>query len=416
MLSRRRFILHSSSLISLSPLVPTMLCRAAQAAPLEADGKVLVVIQLDGGNDGLNTVVPYADDGYAKARVKLRLETRELHKLDDHVGLHPRMKSAKALFDDGRLAIVQSVGYPNPDKSHFRSMRIWQTASMDDAAHNAYGWLGQALDRSVTERASGEAAAIYVGEEQTPVALWGRRSAATALSRLDDLTLTRSDTWPRLSETRGASLRHGESLIGEPRPPVTDSVRQFVTRQVLSAYAAAEQFRRQELATRQNQPSKYPDNALAGRLELISKLLKSGSRSRVFYTAQSGYDTHASQLQTQANLLGEVSSSLKAFLDDLKDAKLDDRVLVLAFSEFGRRVEENDSRGTDHGTAGPVLLAGPAVTPGLHGKTPSLADLSGSDLKSSIDFREVYATVLDKWLGLPAPDSLTKFKELPILR
>ena len=248
MLSRRRFILHSSSLISLSPLVPTMLCRAAQAAPLETDGKVLVVIQLDGGNDGLNTVVPYADDGYAKARVKLRLDTRELHKLDDHVGLHPRMKSAKALFDDGRLAIVQGVGYPNPDKSHFRSMRIWQTASMDDAAHNSYGWLGQALDRSATERDRGEAAAIFVGEEQTPVALWGRRSAATALSRLDDLTLA-----------RGA----GQSMAAPPaNQPIADSgsVQQFVTRQVLSAYAAAEQFRRQELSAKQNRPSKYPDN------------------------------------------------------------------------------------------------------------------------------------------------------------
>ncbi len=411
MLSRRKFILHSSSLVSLSPLVPTMLWRAAQAATPQADAKALVVIQLDGGNDGLNTVVPYGDDAYAIARVKLRLETRELHKLDDHVGLHPRMKSAKALFDDGRLAIVQGVGYPNPDKSHFRSMRIWQTASMDDAAHNSYGWLGQALDRSPGD-SSGEAAAIYIGEEQTPVALWSRRSAATALSRLDDLTLTR----PRLSEIRGPSLRHGESSIGETRLREADAVQQFVTRQVLSAYAAAEQFRNQELATKESRPSKYPDNALAGRLELISRLLKSGSRARVFYTAQSGYDTHASQLQTQANLLGELSSALKAFLDDLKEAKLDERVLVLAFSEFGRRVEENDSQGTDHGTAGPVLLAGPAVKPGLHGKTPTLSDLSGGDLKSSIDFREVYATVLDKWLDLRPPDSLTGFKDLSLLR
>jgi uncharacterized protein (DUF1501 family) len=402
MLSRRKFILHSSSLVSLSPLVPTMLLRAAQDATPQADAKVLVVIQLDGGNDGLNTVVPYADDAYAKARVKLRLETRELHKLDDHVGLHPRMKSAKALFDDGRLAIVQAVGYPNPDKSHFRSMRIWQTASMDDAAHNAYGWLGQALDRSPAPHASGEAAAIYVGEEQTPVALWGRRSSATALSRLDDLTLTHAADEPA-SATDGAVADRAD-------------VRQFVTRQVLSAYAAAEQFRREELATKEARPSKYPDNALAGRLELIARLLKSGSRARVFYTSQSGYDTHASQLNTQANLLGELSSALKAFLDDLKEAKLDDRVVVLAFSEFGRRVEENDSQGTDHGTAGPVLLAGPAVKPGLHGKTPSLTDLSGGDLKSSIDFREVYATLLDKWLELRAPDSLTGFKELSLLR
>ena len=246
---------------------------------------------------------------------------------------------------------------------------------------------------------SGEAAAIYIGEEQTPVALWGRRSAATALSRLDDLTLTP----PRLSEIQGPSLRHVESSIGETRPREADAVQQFVTRQVLSAFAAAEQFRRQELATKESRPSKFPDNALAGRLELISRLLKSGSRARVFYTAQSGYDTHASQLQTQANLLGELSSSLKAFLDDLKEAKLEDRVLVLAFSEFGRRVEENDSQGTDHGTAGPVLLGRASGQAGLHGKTPSLTDLSGGDLKSSIDFREVYATVLDKWLDLRRP-------------
>ncbi|HEY2146484.1 MAG TPA: DUF1501 domain-containing protein, partial [Pirellulales bacterium] len=193
-------------------------------------------------------------------------------------------------------------------------------------------------------------------------------------------------------------------------------VEQFVSRQVLSAYAAAEQFRRQELAGRHDESAKYPDNALARRLELIARLLKSGSRARVYYTAQSGYDTHASQLQTQANLLRELSSALKAFLDDLKAAKLDDRVLVMTFSEFGRRVEENDSQGTDHGTAGPMLLAGPGVKPGLHGQTPNLADLNGGDLKSSIDFREVYATVLDKWLGLSAPDSLAKFKEIAILR
>ncbi len=404
MLSRRRFILQSSSLVSLSPLVPAMLCEAARAAAPQADAKVLVVIQLDGGNDGLNTVVPYRDDGYAKARVKLRLETRELHKLGDKVALHPSMKPAKELFDDGRLAIVQGVGYPNPDKSHFRSMRIWQTASMDDDAHNSYGWLGQSLDRAAMVHDNGEASAIYVGEDQTPVALWGRRSSATALSKLDDLTLQRE-----AGQSKSAS---------SSKQPANESsaVEQFVSRQVISAYAAAEQFRRQELAGRNDRSAKYPDNALAGRLELIARLLKSGSRARVYYTAQSGYDTHASQLQTHANLLRELSSALKAFLDDLKAAKLDDRVLVMTFSEFGRRVEENDSQGTDHGTAGPMLLAGPGVKPGLHGQTPNLADLNGGDLKSSIDFREVYATVLDKWLGLSAPESLAKFKELALLR
>ncbi len=195
-----------------------------------------------------------------------------------------------------------------------------------------------------------------------------------------------------------------------------DSAQQFVSRQVLSAYAAAEQFRRNELAGKHDRSSKYPDNALAQRLELISRLLKNDSRARVFYTVQSGYDTHASQLQTQANLLNELSSALKAFLDDLKEARLDDRVLVLAFSEFGRRVAENDSMGTDHGTAGPVFLAGPGVNAGLHGQTPSLNDLDAGDLKSSTDFRDVYATVLDKWLNLRGPEALSKFNGMRLIR
>ena len=232
---------------------------------------MLVVVQLDGGNDGINTVVPYGDDGYAKARVKLRLETRDLHKLNDLVALHPQMRSAKSLFDDGRLAIVQGVGYPNPDRSHFRSMRIWQTASMEDDAHNAYGWLGQALDGNTVQRASGEAAAIYVGEDQTPVALWGRRSAATALSRIDDLTLQGDFDRQKAPTSPMESVSTGD-----------DTAQQFVSRQVVSAFAAAEQFRQQELAHKQGRSVNYPDNALGARLELVSRLLKSGSQATGF--------------------------------------------------------------------------------------------------------------------------------------
>lgn len=402
MLSRRQFILRSSSLISLSPLVPSMFCQAVRAATAEPDGRVLVVIQLDGGNDGLNTVVPFADDGYAKARVKLRLETNKLHKLDDHIGLHPQMRSAKALFDDGRLAVVQGVGYPNPNRSHFRSMRIWQTASMDSESHNSYGWIGQSLDGVSADNRSGEGSAIYVGDDQTPVALWGRRSTATALSRSEDLSLQRD-----FSEAMSASSPK------DAVAPTGDSTQQFVTREVLSAYAEAEQFSRRELTAKDDRITKYPDNGLAQRLSLVAKMLKSGSHARVFYASQSGYDTHASQIYTHANLLGELSSALKAFLDDLKAAKLDDRVLVLAFSEFGRRVKENDSQGTDHGAAGPVFLAGPGVKAGLHGKTPSLTDLDDGDMKSSVDFRSVYAAILDRWLNVNRPKSLSGIHALP---
>jgi uncharacterized protein (DUF1501 family) len=394
MLSRREF-LRTSSLVSLSPLVPTAWARLAQAAVAAPDAKALIVIQLDGGNDGLNTVVPFADDGYLQSRDKLRLEPGRLHRLDDRTALHESMKAAKGLFDDGRLAIVQGVGYPNPDRSHFRSMRIWQTASFDDAAHNQYGWIGRALDDAHIE-SSNEAGAIYVGHEEVPVSLWGRRSIAAAISRADDLKLALPLRAPSGSETRAASLQ------------------QFVTQQLDTSYAAVKRF---EKSAATSSTASYPNSQLATRLKLIAQLLRSGSQARVFYTQQSGYDTHAAQIYTHAGLLRELSDALKAFLDDLRGSELSDRVIVLAFSEFGRRVAENASAGTDHGAAGPVLLAGTAVHGGLHGQPPNLTDLDAGDVKSTTDFRQIYATLLDQWLDVPSVRVLgEEFSSLPLIR
>jgi uncharacterized protein (DUF1501 family) len=364
-------------------VLPTLFANTARAASAAPDNRVLVVIQLDGGNDGINTVVPYADDGYGRARTKLRLETDKLHKLNDHVALHPSMRAAKELFDDGRLSIVGGVGYPNPDRSHFRSMAIWQTATFDDAQHRGYGWLGSALDQRLLKQNGPAAAnAIFVGEQETPAALWGRRSAATALARVEDLKL---------------SLDVGPAGSPPAAQPENSSLAQFVSSQVLSAYAAADEFERRQSGA-QAAESTYPGTSLGTHLKLVAQLLKSGAQSRVYYTIQSGYDTHSTQLYAHARLLGEFSDAIKAFLDDLKTARLDDRVLVLAFSEFGRRVAENDSQGTDHGTAGPVFLAGNPVRGGLVGGPPDLANLDGGDLKMQIDFRQVYATILDDWL------------------
>lgn len=397
MFTRRQF-LKGGSLVSLSPLVPTVWARTAQAAVAAPDANVLVVLQLDGGNDGLNTVVPFADDAYHRARNKLRLDPEKLHKLDDNVGLHESMRAAKKLFDDGRLAIVQGVGYPNPDRSHFRSMRIWQTASFNDAAHNQYGWLGRALD-GARIGAGREASAIYVGQEEVPVALWGRRSVATAISRADDLKLS-------LPATRASGAN-------PPRVAPVDPLQQFVSQQMLSAYAAAERF---ESRAATASSVSYPDSQLAVRLKLIAQLLRSGSPARVYYTQQSGYDTHAVQLYTHAGLLRELSGALKAFLDDLRGSELDQRVVVLAFSEFGRRVAENASAGTDHGAAGPVLLAGDSIHGGLHGDPPDLVDLDAGDIKMTTDFRQVYATLLDEWLQIPSIDILgEEFNSLPLL-
>ncbi len=398
MLSRRRF-LQASSLLSLSPVLPSILGSTARAATASPDARVLVVVQLDGGNDGINTVVPYADDGYGRARDKLRLETDKLHKLDDRVGLHPSMRAAKALFDDGRLCIVQGVGYPNPDRSHFRSMRIWQTARFDDDRHDGYGWLGSALDQWTLQRNEAAAAnAIYVGEQETPVALWSRRSTATALSAAEDLKLTLVP------------------MSASPPPSASGdqtSLEQFVSKQILSAYAAADEFAREQSARQASGGIDYPDSSLGSQLKLVSELLKSGAHARVFYTMHSGYDTHSAQLYTHSRLLREFSDATKAFLDDLKAAKLDDRVVVLAFSEFGRRVKENDSQGTDHGTAGPVLLAGSPVKGGLVGSAPDLVNLDGGDLKMQLDFRQVYAAILDDWLAIDPKTVLGESFEKP---
>lgn len=393
MISRRDF-LQSSALVALAPTIPSFLARTARAADADRDAPVLVVIQLDGGNDGINTVVPYADEGYAASRKELRLSADDLIKVGDGIGLHPRLRSVSEFLGDGRLAIVQGVGYPNPNRSHFESMAIWQSALLDAGDQDGSGWLGRSL--STADRAALGPDTIYVGAEELPVALRGRRCQSVTIASEDDLHLTL------------AELGQSDAAPGDD-----SDLSSFVERSMLQAYASA-----RELSTNGSAASdvRYPSSKLASQLKLVSQLMKSGAAARVYYTSQGGYDTHAVQLPTHANLLGELSSSLKAFLDDLKATRLDQRVLVLAFSEFGRRVQENGSLGTDHGTAGPVFLAGAKVEAGLHGPAPSLTDLADGDLKHAIDFRQVYATVLDEWLELPRPRGLMGFQSIATLR
>jgi uncharacterized protein (DUF1501 family) len=404
MVSRREFM-HRTSLVSLSPLIPSLLSRIASAATAEPNAKALVVIQLEGGNDGINTVVPFGDDAYGRNRKALRLDSKNLHKLNDHVGLHPQMKAAKELFDDGRLTIVQGVGYPNPNRSHFESMRIWQTARLN-ADGQSYGWLGRALDELKTKQAPTQPGAIYVGPDNTPVALWGRRAESMAVTKLDDLAL------PYAVD----QMIPAPHTISETEP-AAETLRLFTTRQVLSAYAGADQFQRQMKTTQRGPATKYPDSELATHLQLISQIIKSGSGARVFYASQTGYDTHAAQLYTHGGLLNTFSQALKAFLNDLKDSGLEDRVVVLAFSEFGRRVKENDSQGTDHGAAAPVFLAGAKTAGGLVGAAPDLSDLDNGDVKMKIDLREIYAAILDDWLNVDSSKVLgNSFPKAKVVR
>jgi uncharacterized protein (DUF1501 family) len=392
MLSRRDF-LKTSTLLALAPTVPGFLARTARAARPERDGRLLVVIQLDGGNDGINTVVPFADEGYAKYRQALRLPKDRLVKVNATVGLHPSLGDFGKLLEAGRLAICQGVGYPNPHRSHFQDMAIWHTARLDAEQQVGMGWLGQALDQ-----AKG-ASSLLVGSGPPPVALRGRRAVASAIERLDDFTLA-----------AGADPR--KAL---PKEEPADDLAAFVRRSMLDAYATAD--RLATMAGDAGGDARYPQTGLGSRLELIARLIRVGAGARVLYTTQGSYDTHYAQLFTHANLLAELASAVKAFLDDLAAAGLAERVLVLCFSEFGRRVRENGSAGTDHGTAGPVFLAGAGVRPGLVGATPSLLDLQDGDLKMSLDFRRVYASVLEDWLGLPSRAALAgDFERLPLFR
>jgi uncharacterized protein (DUF1501 family) len=395
MTTRRQF-LQQSALISLSPLVPVFISRSASAAIARPDDRVLVVIQLDGGNDGLNTVVPFADENYARFRRELRIKTEDVLKLDAAVGLHPAMRSAADLFQDGRLAIVQGVGYPNPNRSHFESMAIWHHARLAAGDHDGNGWLGRAAELSQPRKTSA-ADSIYVGDGAVPVALRGRRASPISLQNESDLKLAVADV-----------AASGESAD-------SPHLAAFVQRCVAQSYAAARQFR-ESTEVKRSSSDDYPGTKLGEKLQLVSKLLKLGSGTRIYYVSQSGYDTHAAQIYQHAQLLREFASGLKAFLNDLKAAKLDERVVVLAFSEFGRRVEENGSAGTDHGAAGPVFLAGPGVRSGLIGQHPSLTDLDQGDLKMAIDFRQVYATLLDQWLRIDSRQSLNgNFAQLTLL-
>jgi uncharacterized protein (DUF1501 family) len=380
MLNRRDF-LRTSSLLALAPTVPTFLARTARAAAAAKDGRALVVIQLDGGNDGLNTVIPFGDDNYSRLRKALRIPGSELIKVGDGVGLHASLKPVSRLLENGNLAVVQGVGYPNPNRSHFRSMSIWHTARFDPEEHKSLGWIGRALDGGPTLQA-GAPGSVFAGMESPPIALQGRRVPSAALTRLEDFALA------------GEAPASASTIA----PGANDDLADFVRRVTLDAYAAADKVKE---ALRSDNGAGYPGSELAGRLRLMARLLKSDYGARMYYTLQPGYDTHSLQAVPHSGLLFELAGALAAFFDDLRAAKLADRVAVLAFSEFGRTIKENASGGTDHGTAGPVFLAGPGVKGGLSGAQPSLTELDLGEPKMAVDFRRVYAAVLEDWLGLP---------------
>lgn len=446
MFDRREFLkssLAGSSLIAFSSTVPGFLARTAHAASPDKE-KILVVLELNGGNDGVNTVIPYGDDIYHKVRPTLRFSKQQVVRIDDYLGFHPALRGLEQMMGQGQLAIVQGVGYPNPNRSHFESMDIWQTA--DPALKSRTGWLNRGLSGLPLEQ--GKIPGISLGLNNMPLAMQGPASGIVAVhpNKPFDLELGGAPA-PSLApprpdrptpppekkpkskddEAKKAAEQHRDKrrqLITDltREAPVSSSMLPFVQRSALQTYSTLDRLREVMKDSRSPGQPFFEQvgrnfGELSRNLSLVARMIRAGFGTRIFYVTLGGFDTHASQADQHQRLLSEIANALTSFFRELDQAKESQRVVVLTFSEFGRRVDENGSRGTDHGAGSCLFLAGPAVKGGVVGKHPSLSDLGDGDLKFHTDFRQVYATLLDQWLGCNSAGVLgERFAPLPILK
>jgi uncharacterized protein (DUF1501 family) len=409
MVSRRQFLtrtLQGSSLVALGHVVPGFVARTAQAA---APGKdtILVVVEMTGGNDGLNTVIPYADDLYHKARPTLRQTKNQVIRLNDEVGLHSGMARLRAMWDEGHLAVLQGIGYPNPDRSHFEAMDIWHTA--DPKRATPTGWLGRAAVGM--ENPSGGLPILHVGPGKSPLAASGAPGGGAV--SIGDQNSFRLD----LGKAGSDREKDRRKLLADLSTPATasgpDDLMNFVQRRQVQTLTAVEDLR--QLLEGPNAVRGF-GGGLQQKLQLVAGLIARGFGTRIFYVTIDGFDTHADQGPAHQRLLADLADAVAGFFDVLKGNKDDARVRVMTFSEFGRRTQENSSRGTDHGAASCLFVAGPSVKGCVAGKHPSLADLDAGDLKFHTDFRRVYATLLDGWLGCKSEDVLgAKWDHVPEL-
>ena len=384
-LPRRRFFEQASqgaSVLTFGLTAPGVLCEAATRSK---EDRILVVVEMAGGNDGLNTVIPHRDDLYRVARPQIAIGSSDVLPIDDDLGLHPAMRGMADLLESGQLAIVQGVGYENPNRSHFESMDIWHSCQRKDEPRQD-GWIGRYLESADLASLS-DPPALHLGKRQQPFALMSRDIRVPSIQSLEQFRLHSADS----PEIRNAI----RSLSNQSRGDASDLLG-FVQASSRNALEASE---RMEAAGVKYKPSEsYPDSALGRQLETVAKLIASGLQTRVYYVRIDGFDTHANQPDAHAVLLRSVSDAVSTLVRDVNAQGDGDRLLVMCFSEFGRRVAENASDGTDHGAAGPVFLAGNGVRAGTVGKHPPLDDLQNGDLQHVVDFRQVYAAVLKNWL------------------
>jgi uncharacterized protein (DUF1501 family) len=385
---RRTFLQGTLWALGTALMGPEAFLRVAGATGESTPERVLVVLQLSGGNDGLSMCVPFGDDAYYRARKQIAIPRDEVIGLDDYVGIHPNLAPLRPIFDRGDLALVQGVGYPKPNRSHFKSMDIWHAASMRGNLEGT-GWLGRAID------------ALYPDDDvpmlltsigkATPLAMTGRIHRPTSLES------PQGYRWEgdRRNEEAFERLNDGDHV-----PPEAGSAAKKLHR--VAEMARASSARIAAASSRYEAKAEYPRFQPAQSLRLVASLIAGGLNTRVYYVQMGGFDTHARQRGRHDTLMLRLGQSVAAFVDDIQKQGFGDRVTLLGFSEFGRRVAQNGSGGTDHGAAGPMLLAGAKVQGGLHGEHPSLTDLHRGDLKMTTDFRSVYAAVTEDWLGAPA--------------
>jgi uncharacterized protein (DUF1501 family) len=403
--TRREFLRYSSrgiGLMAFSRFAPSFLVEstlAAAPAP-EKDRTILVLVQLAGGNDGLNTVVPFEDADYYRLRPTLGLAKNEVLPINDMLGLHPACAELHELFRGGELGVVQNVGYPNPNRSHFRSTEIWETAS-DSGEFLTSGWLGRFMDNACAGApATANPACVHVTSEQPQSfasehehSTFGLASNARGGGRGEGLRLLENMLEGEAHDHGNASfLKHTmmDALVTEKK-----------VQRVLAGYAPE---------------ATYPESGFASALRSVAALIAAGMPTRVYFVSLSGFDTHSNQPQQHTRLLRTLSEGLTAFQRDLKAHRLDGQVTTMTFSEFGRRPSENESHGTDHGTAAPLFVMGSRVNAGVHGTAPSLRLERNQDLAFSTDFRRVYATMLDQWLACPSTAVLGReYGALPLI-
>jgi uncharacterized protein (DUF1501 family) len=392
--TRRQFLKYSgATAVASSILTLDEVASAAVARPLPAGTPILVVVTLYGGNDGLNTVIPYRDSLYYSARPDLNYKPETLLPLSEDLALNASMTGIKNLWDEKKVAIVRGVGYPKPDRSHFSSMAIWQTGSPQN--HINTGWLGRWLDTQPVDPLT----SISLGSVLPPL-LAGKKQSGSALP-LGGLIIP-SGAVAKAFAKLSAPSQQDSPLLAAAATSMRNlfSVSGNITSVLVKPAPLAD-----DLPTVSG-GNAGGDSNLSQQLNIVSKLIAAGSPTRVWSVSLGGFDTHANEANAQALLLGTVSQSITKFLSQLKPSGRDKDVTVMIYSEFGRRVRANGSDGTDHGTAGPMFLIGDRVQGGFYGDQPSLSKLVDGDLAVTTDFRDVYATVLEKVLLSPAEKTL----------